>query len=77
LEALLLGRKTYEIFATYWPKQPSENPIAARLNGAPKYVASRTLDAVVSAPGGALVLRDGVNIASRGGGCGITLTSGR
>jgi dihydrofolate reductase len=38
LEALLLGRRTYEIFAAYWPKQPAENPIAARLNGAPKYV---------------------------------------
>ena len=43
---LLLGRKTYEIFAAYWPRQPAENPIAARLNGAPKYVASRTLDTV-------------------------------
>lgn len=46
LEALLLGRKTYEIFAAYWPGQPTENPIAARLNGVPKYVASRTLDTV-------------------------------
>jgi dihydrofolate reductase len=46
LEALLLGRKTYGIFAAYWPKQPAEDPIAARLNGAPKYVASRTLDSV-------------------------------
>ena len=46
MEALLLGRKTYEIFAAYWPRQPAENPIAARLNGAPKYVASRTLDTV-------------------------------
>jgi dihydrofolate reductase len=45
LEALLLGRKTYEIFAAYWPGQPAENPIATRLNSAPKYVASRTLDA--------------------------------
>ena len=46
MEALLLGRKTYEIFAAYWPRQPAENPIAARLNGAPKYVASQTLDTV-------------------------------
>jgi dihydrofolate reductase len=46
LEALLLGRRTYEIFTAYWPKQPATNPIAARLNGAPKYVASRTLDTV-------------------------------
>jgi dihydrofolate reductase len=41
LGALLLGRKTYEILAVYWPKQPAENPIAARLNGAPKYIVSR------------------------------------
>ena len=46
LEALLLGRRTYETFAAYWPRQPAENPIAARLNGAPKLVASRTLDTV-------------------------------
>lgn len=46
MEALLLGRKTYEIFAGYWPNQPAEDPIATRLNAAPKYVASRTLDTV-------------------------------
>jgi dihydrofolate reductase len=44
--ALLLGRKTYEIFAGYWPYAPADDPIAARLNEAPKYVASRTLEAV-------------------------------
>lgn len=45
-DALLLGRKTYEIFAGYWPYAPADDPIAVRLNEAPKYVASRTLDSV-------------------------------
>jgi dihydrofolate reductase len=40
---LILGRKTYEIFAGYWPYQAADNPIAKTLNAAKKYVASRTL----------------------------------
>ena len=41
---LLLGRKTYEIFAAYWPnvKTPGD-PISAVLNSATKYVVSKTL----------------------------------
>jgi dihydrofolate reductase len=35
---LLLGRKTYDIFASYWPKQTG--PMADSLNGARKYVAT-------------------------------------
>jgi dihydrofolate reductase len=43
MDALLLGRETYEIFAGYWPTAPDEIPFTRLLNEVPKYVASRTL----------------------------------
>ena len=41
--ALLLGRRTYEIFAAYWPYADAKNPFTGPFNSAKKYVASRTL----------------------------------
>ena len=38
--ALLLGRKTYDIFAAYWPYQ--DDPIGHAFNAATKYVATRS-----------------------------------
>lgn len=43
LDALLLGRRTYDIFAGYWPKADPAIDFAALLNRVPKYVATRTL----------------------------------
>jgi dihydrofolate reductase len=51
-EAFLFGRRTYELFASYWgaeeraraaAEDPSKHPITAALNTKPKYVASTTL----------------------------------
>lgn len=39
-DALVLGRRTYDIFAAYWPDQ--NGPIADLFNAIPKYVASRS-----------------------------------
>jgi dihydrofolate reductase len=46
MDALLLGRRTYEIFADYWPAAPEE---------VPKYVVSRTLAEPLAWQGSTLV----------------------
>ena len=43
MNALVLGRRTYDNFADYWPKAPATSPFAQLLNHVPKFVASRTL----------------------------------
>src|SRR5687767_7875641 len=39
---LLLGRRTYEIFAGFWPFQPEEDPIRQKFDRADKYVMTRS-----------------------------------
>ena len=41
-DALLLGRKTWEIWEPYWP-QHDDNPFGHAINALPKYVPSTTL----------------------------------
>ena len=44
-DALLIGRRTYDEWVSYWPNQDeSQNPMAARMNGVQKYVASHSLE---------------------------------
>ncbi len=44
-DAMLLGRVTYQEFASYWPGVPSEDqPFAGYMNNTPKYVVSTTLE---------------------------------
>jgi dihydrofolate reductase len=44
IDAILLGRRTYQLFADYWPS--ATGPDADRMNELPKIVFSRTLEKV-------------------------------
>ncbi len=44
-DAVLLGRVTYQEWASYWPTSTDE-PYASHINNTPKYVVSTTLDRV-------------------------------
>jgi dihydrofolate reductase len=41
-DALLLGRRTFEIWETYWPEHDSGDPVSHGINSKPKYVPSTT-----------------------------------
>jgi dihydrofolate reductase len=46
-DTMLLGRVTYQEFASYWPHQSNDEvPLADHMNNTPKVVVSETLDSV-------------------------------
>lgn len=46
-DAFLLGRRTYEEWAAFWPTEAAaESPMAGTMNATPKHVVSTTLDRV-------------------------------
>jgi dihydrofolate reductase len=43
VRAIVLGRRTYDMFVAYWPDMdPAQEPVAAPINATPKYVVSNT-----------------------------------
>src|SRR5471030_3054562 len=67
---LLLGRRTYDIFAGYWPTAAS-SPIADGLNAATKYVATHRTDSLAWGPVGDLgteILEGIRSVKSKNGG---------
>jgi dihydrofolate reductase len=62
--ALLLGRRTYEDFAGFWPKQ-GDNPFTQALNRAQKYVASNTLEEPLPWSNSTLLKGDAADAVSR------------
>ncbi|MER2133887.1 MAG: dihydrofolate reductase family protein [Arthrobacter sp.] len=86
MDALLLGRRTYDIFAGYWPQRGNSNPIAEKFNAMDKYVVSRTLDGadwegtvVLSAAEDAAALKDrheDIHVVGSGALAGALLAAG-
>src|SRR5215813_2919480 len=43
-DAMLLGRRTYQDFAAFWPNVPADDPFGQIMNNQTKYVVSTTLN---------------------------------
>jgi dihydrofolate reductase len=62
---LLLGRRTYEIFAAFWPNQPADDPVAGALNAMLKHVVSTTLSEPLAWANSTVIRADVANAISR------------
>ena len=63
--SLLLGRRTYEDFAGFWPRQPQPNPFTDALNRVQKYVASTTLEEPLTWENTSLLREDAATSVAR------------
>jgi dihydrofolate reductase len=63
--SLLLGRRTYEDFAAFWPNQTDDNPFTVVMNNFQKYVASRTLEEPLEWSNSTLLKGDAVEAVGR------------
>jgi len=61
--SFLLGRRTYDIFSSFWPTGPE--PLASMFNQAPKYVVSNTLEEPLSWDGTTLISGPSEEVADR------------
>ena len=61
--SFLLGRRTYDIFASFWPTGP--DPLASMFNRAPKYVVSNSLNEPLSWEGTTLISGSAEEVANK------------
>jgi dihydrofolate reductase len=62
---LLLGRRTYEIFAAHWPFMPEDDAIARSFNAVTKYVVTSSADAAFGWANTVALRGDGVAEVAR------------
>ena len=61
VDAIVLGRVTYEMFSSYWPTaDPEHDRLAGPINALPKLVLSETLETAPWGEGEAQIVRGGV-----------------
>lgn len=62
VDAIVLGRVTYEMFSSYWPTaDPEHDRLAGPINALPKLVVSETLETAPWGEGEAQLVRGGVD----------------
>jgi dihydrofolate reductase len=63
--AILLGRRTYEDFASVWPNRPADEPFVQVINQSQKYVVSRTLTGPLAWQNSALLQGEAADTVAR------------